>query len=112
MNDLHFDALIQRAKTEALPGCPTSLENRVLHRVRQDQVDRVSLWQQIRLAFAQPGVTIAMVVLTVAVSSGVTFLSARFLENTGPSHEIASLALGFDVFQASDFSISASKIHE
>lgn len=112
MNDSHFDALIQRAKVAPLPDCPTSLEAKVLHRVREERVNRISLWQQIRSVVAQPGVVFAMVAVTVVVSSGVTALSSRYLDRSAPQREIASVALGFDVFQPSDFSISARKIHE
>ncbi|MEQ9825631.1 MAG: hypothetical protein ABQ298_14690 [Puniceicoccaceae bacterium] len=112
MNDLQFDALIQCAKTEALPDCPESLEARVMQNVLQDREGRVSLWQQIRFAFAQPGLAIAMVVLTVAVSSGVTVLSSRYLDDATATREIASLALGFDVFQATDLLIPTPRSHE
>lgn len=98
-----LDHLIERAERTALPACPDSLEQGVLRRVQQTQREvQTSGWQGWWVPLFQPGVMFTALFLTIAVSSGVTVLAAKSRNSARLTQEVASRALGFEVFESVD----------
>jgi hypothetical protein len=104
MKEKELDHLIQRFRGVPLPDCPGALESNVLRRIRLAAEDvQTSMFDWFLGLLARPGYIATALALAVTVSTAITVVSTRSYADAAPRGRTASNALGFDVFQNTEF---------
>lgn len=103
MNNEDFNKLICRVRGISIPGCPDSLENNVLRRIRRmtDETS-YSIADWLLGLVPRPQFILTAVGLTLMASLGSTFISNNLQAAVAQKEALASQALGFDVFHGQD----------
>lgn len=101
MKNRELDRLIGLAREKLVPGCPPALEANVLRRLRvtrSEVMDKFGLDWLIGL-FEQTRYAAAAVVAALLISTSASVLATSAFANNSSRKDLASEALGFDVFQ-------------
>lgn len=100
MNEDPLEDFICKAKRAAVPGCPGSVEQNVLRRIRlSGPGSEQAGWDLLFRILPQPSFIAAGLAIVAVVSSGVTILSHGSEPTDRKSQSIAASALDFNVFQ-------------
>ena len=101
MKDKDLDRLIGLAKEKSVPGCPPALESNVLRRLRHarsEAVEKFGLDWLLGL-FEQTRFAAASMVAVLLISTSASVLATSVFASSSERKDMASEALGFDVFQ-------------
>lgn len=103
MEKKNFEKLVEQIRDAPLPDCPGSLESNVLRRIRlaADETTQ-SLFDWVLGLAPKPGFVFAAFAMTVAISLSNTIISNNLHADVAQSEQVASKALGFEVFQSKD----------
>ncbi len=83
MNGNQSDEIWERLRSEALPSCPSDLEDRVLRRIRHEaagQDARVDPWTRTLTVFMQPRMAAILLVFTAFTAVTTTAVASQFAQ--------------------------------
>ena len=99
MREEEFDQLVGEMKNRPLPPCPRTMERNVLRRVRLRAAEAdATAGDWVFGLLPRPGFVLGAIVLTIALSSGISLYTSQSRLAGQADQRVAARALDFEVF--------------